>query len=65
PKFVKRFGELGAAATAAVGAYVSEVRSGAFPAEAHAFHSKTVRLVPDASPAEALDEPAGVVGAPV
>ncbi|HYG67348.1 MAG TPA: 3-methyl-2-oxobutanoate hydroxymethyltransferase, partial [Anaeromyxobacteraceae bacterium] len=32
PKFVKRFGELGAAATAAVGAYVSEVRSGAFPA---------------------------------
>jgi 3-methyl-2-oxobutanoate hydroxymethyltransferase len=65
PKFVKRFGELGAAVGAAVGAYVAEVRSAAFPDEAHAFHSKTVRLVPDPEPSEAGEEPAGVIGAPI
>jgi 3-methyl-2-oxobutanoate hydroxymethyltransferase len=65
PKFVKRFGELGAAVGAAVGAYVTEVRACAFPDEAHAFHSTTVRLVPDPAPAEPAEEPAGVVGAPI
>ncbi len=38
PKFVRRYAELGAAATAAVAAYAADVRSGAFPADAEAYH---------------------------
>jgi len=37
PKFVKRYADLGAAATRAVETYVEEVRGGAFPTEAHSF----------------------------
>lgn len=37
PKFVKRYADLGAAATDAFAAYVEEVRSGAFPTTAHSF----------------------------
>jgi 3-methyl-2-oxobutanoate hydroxymethyltransferase len=38
PKFVRRYGELGEAATAAVAAYAADVRSGAFPADAEVYH---------------------------
>jgi 3-methyl-2-oxobutanoate hydroxymethyltransferase len=66
PKFVKRFGELGKAATAAVGAYVGEVKARTFPDDAHSFHSSTVRLVPPGEPEEDREEPSGgVMGAPV
>lgn len=37
PKFVKRYAELGKSADEAIAAYAAEVRSGAFPAEEHAF----------------------------
>ena len=37
PKFVKRYAELGAAATDAVRAYCQEVRAGTFPGPGHAF----------------------------
>ena len=38
PKFVRRYAELGQAATAAVAAYAADVRSGAFPAEGETYH---------------------------
>ena len=38
PKFVRRYAELGEAATAAVAAYAADVRSGAFPADAEVYH---------------------------
>jgi 3-methyl-2-oxobutanoate hydroxymethyltransferase len=38
PKFVRRYAELGEAATAAVAAYAADVRSGAFPAEGETYH---------------------------
>lgn len=37
PKFVKRFGDVGSAMTAAFQAYVDEVQQGKFPTEAHTF----------------------------
>ena len=37
PKFLKRYGELGAAARDAVTAYASEVRSGTYPGPEHGF----------------------------
>ncbi|MCO4770554.1 MAG: 3-methyl-2-oxobutanoate hydroxymethyltransferase [Deltaproteobacteria bacterium] len=40
PKFVKRYAQLQDAITGAVGEYVEEVRSGAFPDDAHSFHDK-------------------------
>ena len=38
PKFVRRYAELGEAATTAVAAYAADVRSGAFPADAEVYH---------------------------
>jgi 3-methyl-2-oxobutanoate hydroxymethyltransferase len=38
PKFVRRYAELGDLATTAVAAYAADVRSGAFPADAEAYH---------------------------
>jgi 3-methyl-2-oxobutanoate hydroxymethyltransferase len=38
PKFVKRFGELGAEAEVAVAAYAAEVRARTFPAPEHSFN---------------------------
>jgi 3-methyl-2-oxobutanoate hydroxymethyltransferase len=66
PRFVKRFAELGPAVVAGIEAYVTEVKSGAFPAEEHSFHAPSLRLlqvVPQEAPAD--DDHAGVVGAPV
>jgi 3-methyl-2-oxobutanoate hydroxymethyltransferase len=66
PKFVKRFGELGTAVAAAVGAYVSEVKARSFPDDAHSFHSSPVRLVPAEVAEDDHEEPSGgVMGAPV
>jgi 3-methyl-2-oxobutanoate hydroxymethyltransferase len=65
PKFVKRFAELGAPVSAAVGAYAEEVRQGAFPADEHSFHSSTLRLVPAVEDDRTGDLDALVVGAPV
>ncbi len=67
PKFVKRFAELGEAVQGAVAAYAGEVRSGAFPAEAHSFHSSALRLVPAKTPepAEGGGEPPDAMGAPI
>lgn len=42
PKFVKRYAELGDAVVEATRAYVDEVRTGAFPSEAHSFGIKAV-----------------------
>ncbi|HAM01784.1 MAG TPA: 3-methyl-2-oxobutanoate hydroxymethyltransferase [Acidimicrobiaceae bacterium] len=38
PKFVRRYAELGAAATEAVSAWAADVRTGAFPSEAETYH---------------------------
>ncbi len=66
PKFVKRFAELGDAVSGAVGAYVDEVKRHQFPADAHSFHSSSVRLVPVAGNDDDHEEPSGgVMGAPV
>ena len=40
PRFVKRYAELEQPIVEAVRAYVGEVRSGAFPTPAHAFHRR-------------------------
>ena len=38
PKFVRRYAELGEAATAAVAAFAADVRSGVFPGDAEVYH---------------------------
>jgi 3-methyl-2-oxobutanoate hydroxymethyltransferase len=66
PKFVKRFAELGKAISGAVESYVGEVKACTFPADAHSFHSSSVRLVPVAPPEDDHEEHSGgVMGAPV
>jgi 3-methyl-2-oxobutanoate hydroxymethyltransferase len=65
PKFVKRFGELGAAISGAVQGYVDEVRGAHFPAEEHSFHSATLRLLQVVEPEEERGDDAAVHGAPV
>jgi 3-methyl-2-oxobutanoate hydroxymethyltransferase len=65
PKFVKRFAELGAAISDAVGAYVGEVKQRQFPADAHSFHSSGVRLVPVPGDDDVEEPSGGVMGAPV
>ncbi len=44
PKFVKKFGEVGTAIQSAVQGYVDEIKSGAFPDEAHSYHLKKEKL---------------------
>jgi 3-methyl-2-oxobutanoate hydroxymethyltransferase len=65
PKFVKRFAELGEATQAAVAAYAAEVRSAAFPAEIHSFHSSALRLVTPAPDLSEPGEPPDAMGAPI
>jgi len=49
PKFVKRYRELGDLALDAIGSYVTEVRTGAFPTEDHEFSSpRPLRLTKEA-----------------
>jgi 3-methyl-2-oxobutanoate hydroxymethyltransferase len=52
PKFAKRFADLGTQAIEAVGAYVAQVRSGAFPAPSNAYkpNSATPRAPATSSP---------------
>jgi 3-methyl-2-oxobutanoate hydroxymethyltransferase len=72
PKFVKRYAELSTIVPDAVKAFKDEVRSGAFPAEAHTFHSKTplfrpTEVLPDRSSVDDDDEGSvgGLYGVPV
>ena len=46
PKFVKHFGEIGQGIVDATRAYVSEVKSGAFPTAAHSFGAPKERATP-------------------
>lgn len=49
PKFVKRYADLGSAATEAFASYVAEVRSGAFPTASHSFSApRAVSLLKEA-----------------
>jgi 3-methyl-2-oxobutanoate hydroxymethyltransferase len=57
PKFAKRFANLGDAAVDAFSAFVAEVRSGAFPAAAHAYKPNARAAAPVASPGDDLDAP--------
>ncbi len=59
PKFAKRFAELGDAAVAAFAAYVSEVRSGAFPTAAHSYKPNAASKAGHGSPSttDELDAP--------
>jgi 3-methyl-2-oxobutanoate hydroxymethyltransferase len=41
PKFAKAYADLTSAVTEAAGAYVHEVKAGAFPTDAHSFHALT------------------------
>jgi 3-methyl-2-oxobutanoate hydroxymethyltransferase len=65
PKFVKRFAEVGQAATAGVQAYVAEVKRGAFPDDEHSFHAQNLRVVPPGAAQVEREAPAGVAGRPV
>jgi 3-methyl-2-oxobutanoate hydroxymethyltransferase len=65
PRFVKRFAEVGAQASAAVASYVGEVKARAFPDDAHSFHSSAVRLVSVSGENEPSEDSPGVVGAPI
>lgn len=60
PKFVKRFAHLHETITAAIGDYVEEVRSGAFPDDAHSFHDKKrTAATPNVMPLDPTTEDAG------
>lgn len=48
PKFVKHYLDGAGLVADATQAYIEEVRSHAFPTDAHSFHSKTLRLYPTA-----------------
>jgi 3-methyl-2-oxobutanoate hydroxymethyltransferase len=52
PKFVKRFADGAGIVTTAAKTYIDEVRSSAFPADEHSFHSRSLRLYP--TPVRAL-----------
>jgi 3-methyl-2-oxobutanoate hydroxymethyltransferase len=51
PKFVKKYADGHGVVTGAARQFVDEVKGGAFPAEEHSFHSKSLRLFPTAVPA--------------
>jgi 3-methyl-2-oxobutanoate hydroxymethyltransferase len=66
PKFVKAYAELHGNISEAMKQYVSEVKSGAFPDEAHSFRGGPgLRLVKDATESEGSDDPQNVYGVPV
>ena len=45
PRFVKRYGELGTAADAAIAAYAADVRARAFPGPEHGFADEVTKVV--------------------
>jgi 3-methyl-2-oxobutanoate hydroxymethyltransferase len=58
PKFVKHFGEIGQGIVDATRAYVSDVKSGAFPTAAHSFGAPKERtLPPEPTGAKAVVDP--------
>jgi 3-methyl-2-oxobutanoate hydroxymethyltransferase len=65
PKFVKHFGEIGQGIVDATRAYVSEVKSGAFPTAAHSFGATKERPVaPEPTGAKPVVEPVPPVYGP-
>jgi len=62
PKFVKRYAELGQAASAAIATYVREVREGAFPDDAHSFLLRAEQAAPPRGTSEESDTPTTPVG---
>ena len=60
PKFVRRFADLGGLVRDAVGSYIEDVRSGAFPDDAHSFHRKAAApaVVPSAEVVAPPEPPA-------
>jgi len=65
PKFAKHYAEVGVMVRDAVSAYVGEVKSRAFPADEHSFHSASVRLVPAPVEDDHEEPQGGVMGAPI
>ena len=71
PKFVKRYAELGQTSIEAIARYREEVRSGAFPEEAHTFHADEelfaprLEVVPEAREVDDDDGVEGLYGIPV
>jgi len=65
PKFAKHYAEVGMMVRDAVSAYVGEVKSRAFPADEHSFHSASVRLVPAPVEDDHEEPQGGVMGAPI
>lgn len=63
PKFVKRFAEIGDAVVEATERYVEEVRSGAFPSEAHCFGMAGKKAVGEPTGTEpVVEEPRAAYG---
>lgn len=56
PKFVKHYADGHSVVSNSVRGFVDEVRSGAFPDEAHSFHAPSLRLYPTLTAANGLDE---------
>jgi 3-methyl-2-oxobutanoate hydroxymethyltransferase len=69
PKFVKQYADLYAQIRGAAQTFFEEIRSEAFPDEAHSFKSQAIRLIasnPAPEPADTRDEKIGpVYGVPV
>ncbi|MBX3189886.1 MAG: 3-methyl-2-oxobutanoate hydroxymethyltransferase [Labilithrix sp.] len=58
PKFAKRFANLGDAAVEAIGAYVADVRTGAFPSAGHAYKPNApAHRAPSVPASDELDAP--------
>ncbi len=47
PRFVRRYAELGVAASDAIAAYAADVKAGRFPGPEHCFHPKPARTTPE------------------
>jgi 3-methyl-2-oxobutanoate hydroxymethyltransferase len=65
PKFAKRYTDLHKQITEATRQYLDEVKSGAFPTEAHSYRSSTLRIVRDEEGADNEKEKGSVFGVPV
>ena len=57
PKFVKKFGAIGAAIDRAIGSYAAEVRARTFPAAEHTYSVKSEDVAAATSPARATKKP--------